>query len=85
MSGDINGCAPATLLLDSFNAFATVPIFDTTTCGDDLGPDVDGLFFRPDIMPPLSVGVFSTADAAGRLFAVEFGSFYRYTSGTLTI
>jgi hypothetical protein len=47
-------------LLDSFNAFATVPIFDTTTCGDDLGPDVDGLFFRPDIMPPLSVGVFPT-------------------------
>ena len=85
VSGDINGCASATLFLDSSNAFATLPIFDTTTCGDGLGPNVDGLYFRSDIMPPLTLGVFSSTEAAGRLFAVQDGAFYRYTSGSLTI
>ena len=85
VSGEINGCAPAILSLDSSNAFATLPIFDTTTCGDDLGPDVDGLYFRSDVMPPLTVGVFFSTETAGRLFGVENGAFYRYTSGSLTI
>src|SRR4051812_42730721 len=50
LSGDINGCAPATLAFDSFVAFAT-PVFGTGSCGDGNGPSVDGLFFRPDTMP----------------------------------
>jgi PEP-CTERM motif len=36
-------------------------------------------------MPPLTLGVFSSTETAGRLFAVQDGAFYRYTSGSLTI
>jgi hypothetical protein len=83
VSGDINGCAPASITLLFSNAFGT-PIADPTACGDGPGPDVDGLYFRPDIMPPLTTGVFAS-QTAGRQFAVLDDSFYQYTTGSLTI
>lgn len=84
VSGSINGCAPGTISVDGLNAFAT-PVFGNGSCGDGLGPDVDGLFFRPDVMPPLTLGVFLSAATAGRQFELSNGNFYRYTSGSLTI
>ena len=85
LSGGINGCSPTTLTLDSLNAFAT-PVFANGSCGDGTGPAVDGLFFRPDIMPPLTTGVFVSTGVAGRQFEGVGGSnSYRYTSGVLTI
>lgn len=83
LSGDINGCAPSTLALDGF-AFAT-PVFGSGSCGDGIGPDVDGLFFRPDVMPPLTTGIFVSTGLAGRQFEVEGGNFYEYVGGSLTI
>ena len=84
VSGDINGCAPATISLLDLNAFGTT-VFDATQCGDGVGPSVDGLFFRPDVMPPLTTGVFASSATAGRNFAIDGGNFYRYTNGSLTI
>ena len=83
VSGQINGCAPASLTLVA-NAFAT-PIADPTHCGDATGPNVDGLFFQPDIMPPLTAGVFPSTQTAGRQFDINSESSYRYGSGSLTI
>lgn len=66
LSGDINGCAPASISID-LNAFLT-PLFANGSCGDGLGSDVDGLFFRPDVMPPLTFGTFVSTRTAGRQF-----------------
>lgn len=84
ISGDINGCAPASLAVDGLNAFAT-PVFGSGSCGDGIGPDVDGLFFRPDLMPPLTLGTFVSSDTAGRQFEVSNGNYYEYVGGSLTI
>ena len=85
ISGDINGCAPTSIAVDGLNAFAT-PVFGNGSCGDGTGPDVDGLFFRPDIMPPLTVGTFVSLALAGRQFASQGGgNFYQYVGGSLTI
>jgi hypothetical protein len=84
LSGDINGCAPASIAVDGLNAFAT-PVFGTGSCGDGIGPDVDGLFFRPDTMPPLSLGAFTSAGTAGRQFDFGSGNLYQYVAGSLTI
>jgi hypothetical protein len=85
VSGDINGCAPASIeLVDAYNAFAT-PVFANGSCGDGTGPDVDGLFFRPDVMPPLSTGTFLSTEIAGRQFEFGGGNLYRYVAGSLTI
>ncbi|HKO87532.1 MAG TPA: PEP-CTERM sorting domain-containing protein [Burkholderiales bacterium] len=83
VSGNINGCAPGSLTID-LNAFAT-PIFANGSCGDGLGPDVDGLFFRPDVMPPLTLGIFDSAATAGRQFEISSGNFYQYVGGSLII
>jgi hypothetical protein len=83
LSGDINGCAPATLGVE-LQAFAT-PVFGNGSCGDGTGSLVDGLFFRPDTMPPLTTGTFISTGTAGRQFQVANGNFYSYTSGSLTI
>ena len=40
---------------------------------------------RPDIMPPLTAGVFPSTETAGRQFDINGESAYRYTSGSLTI
>ncbi len=82
-SGDINGCAPASISL-SGTAFATLPLFDMTNCGDGTGTLVDGLFFKADIGLPSTTGVFAS-DTAGRAFDNGGGSIYYYTTGTLTI
>jgi hypothetical protein len=85
LSGDINGCAPTSIAVDGLNAFAT-PVFGVGSCGDGTGPDVDGLFFRPDVMPPLTVGTFMSTDTAGRQFDTGGGSnYYAYGGGSLTI
>jgi hypothetical protein len=84
VSGDINGCAPTSLTLDGINAFAT-PIFGNGSCGDGIGPDVDGLFFRPDVMPPMTTGIFVSTDSAGRQFQTDNGNFYNYVDGSLVI
>src|SRR5215217_3320453 len=85
VSGNINGCAPATLALDSLMAFAT-PVFANGSCGDGTGSQVDGLFFLPDTMPPLTTGTFISTSTAGRQFETGGGgNTYRYTSGSLTI
>lgn len=84
VSGNINGCAPASIKVDPLNAFAT-PVFATGSCGDGIGPDVDGLFFRPDVMPPLTTGTFLSTSTAGRQFEVAQGNFYAYVGGSLTI
>jgi hypothetical protein len=85
VSGDINGCAPSSIAVDPFNAFAT-PVFANGSCGDGIGPDVDGLFFRPDVMPPLATGTFISTDTAGRQFESDGGgNFYSYVGGSLTI
>ena len=84
LSGDINGCAPASIFVDSLGAFAT-PVFANGSCGDGIGPDVDGLFFRPDLMPPLTTGTFVSTRTAGRQFQSQSGNFYQYVGGSLTI
>jgi hypothetical protein len=84
VSGDINGCAPTSIKVDPLNAFAT-PVFANGSCGDGTGPDVDGLFFRPDVMPPLTTGTFLSTSTAGRQFEVSGGNFYSYVGGSLTI
>ena len=84
VSGSINGCAPGSISVDGLNAFAT-PVFANGSCGDGLGPLVDGLFFRPDLMPPLTTGVFVSTATAGRQFEIDGGNFYRYVGGSLTI
>jgi hypothetical protein len=85
LSGTINGCAPASIAVDSLNAFAT-PVFGVGSCGDGSGPDVDGLFFRPDVMPPLTLGTFVSTGAAGRQFDAGGGRMsYAYAGGSLTI
>ncbi|MFG6433392.1 PEP-CTERM sorting domain-containing protein [Roseateles sp. LYH14W] len=85
VSGDINGCSPTSIAVDSLNAFAT-PVFGLGSCGDGTGVDVDGLFFRPDVMPPMSLGTFFSTQTAGRQFESGGGSnFYVYSSGLLTI
>lgn len=84
LSGNINGCAPASIALDPLNAFAT-PVFAFGSCGDGIGPDVDGLFFRPDLMPPLTLGTFVSTQAAGRQFEYSNGNGYAYVGGSLTI
>lgn len=84
VSGSINGCAPTQISVDGLNAFAT-PVFGFGSCGDGLGPDVDGLFFRPDVMPPLTPGVFISSSTAGRQFEFDGGNFYRYVGGSVTI
>lgn len=84
VSGDINGCAPTSIAVDGLNAFAT-PVFGNGSCGDGLGADVDGLFFRPDVMPPLTLGTFVSTASAGRQFEIQNGNFYQYVGGSLTI
>ena len=89
VSGDINGCSPATLSLIDFSplVFAT-PIFGLTSCGDGTGPAVDGLFFRPDVIIPLTTGSFVSTDGAGRMFIVgadPLSAYYDYVGGLLTI
>lgn len=87
VSGDINGCAPASIAFLVFNAFGT-PVFAKGSCGDGTGPDVDGLFFRPDLMPPLTTGTFVSSDGAGRQFELVGGAtptLYQYVGGSLTI
>jgi PEP-CTERM motif len=83
VSGDINGCAPASIAVND-NGFAT-PVLVTGSCGDGIGPEVDGLYFQPDLMPPLSLGTFISSDFAGRQFEFAGGSLYRYVGGSLTI
>ncbi|WP_300451165.1 PEP-CTERM sorting domain-containing protein [Accumulibacter sp.] len=85
VSGDINGCAPASIAFHGINAFVT-PIFAIGSCGDGTGPDVDGLFFRPDLMPPLTTGTFVSSGDAGRQFELVGGAtLYQYVGGSLTI
>lgn len=84
VSGNINGCAPASIEIVPFIAFGT-PVFANGSCGDGLGPDVDGLFFRPDTMPPLTTGTFISTSTAGRQFEFAGGNFYSYVGGSLTI
>lgn len=84
VSGNINGCAPTSIEIVSLIAFGT-PVFADGSCGDGLGPDVDGLFFRPDTMPPLTTGTFISSETAGRQFQFAGGNFYSYVGGSLTI
>ncbi|KQW44608.1 MULTISPECIES: PEP-CTERM sorting domain-containing protein [unclassified Roseateles] len=84
VNGDINGCAPTSIAVDGLNAFAT-PVFANGSCGDGVGPAVDGLFFRPDVMPPLTLGTFVSTGTAGRQFEFAGGNFYQYVDGSLTI
>ena len=84
-SGDINGCAPTSIALQDSNTFAT-PVFGNGSCGDGTGPNVDGLYFRPDSMPLLTTGTFSTLTLAGRQFELPgSASNYQYVGGSLTI
>ena len=83
LSGDINGCAPAsiqlTVLGTDYKGFQTSVIGDV--CGDGTGPDVDGLFIG--VIGAAELGTFATN--AGRGLRTEYGIGFFYTTGSLTI